>query len=251
MSVADLVTSVNKMSGGPSTRVQSAIVIATKAVRIMSGSGYAAQNAVSNAPLPFRGRRYFRDLVRRVGLPPKREGKILFFITPLYLQCYVFAWYMIAKPAFWRTRKRLAVDSDQHVPLLQTRFARSAVPIHGKNARGGRGVAIDGETQIRATLAGIAKAPSGASQKIRVGNLLGARDVAAEEILQVGVRPGRFPANDLFHRGAQPIALIVKAARLGVLLVERTKDIIEPGTIVGPFTHQKIQHHAHDLPFVI
>src|ERR1700680_5114947 len=70
--VADLVTSVSKMRGGPSTSVLSAIAIATNAVRIMSGSSRAAQDAVSYAPLPFRGGRYFGDLESRVGLPPKR-----------------------------------------------------------------------------------------------------------------------------------------------------------------------------------
>src|SRR5216683_422520 len=105
ISVADLVTSVNKMRGGPSTRVQSAIVIATKAVRIISGSGYAAQDAVSYAPLPFRGGRYLRDLVSCVRLPPEREGKIPFFPAPPYLYCNAFLGLMVTEPAFRRSGK--------------------------------------------------------------------------------------------------------------------------------------------------
>src|SRR5216683_6765795 len=105
ISVADLVTSVNKMSGGPSTRVQSAIANATKAVRIISGSGYAAQDAVSYAPLPFRGGRYLRDLVSRVRLPPERKGEISFFPAPADFYCNAFLGLVVAKPALRRTRE--------------------------------------------------------------------------------------------------------------------------------------------------
>src|SRR5579864_9117072 len=124
------------MSGGPSTRVQRAIAVATKAVRIISGSGNPAQDPVSYAPLPFRRGRHFGDLVSRVGLPPEREGKIPSFPAPLDLYSNAFVGLVVAEPAFRRARKQFAVQSDQDIALFQSHFACAAFAIHGCNGNG-------------------------------------------------------------------------------------------------------------------
>src|SRR5690242_17491805 len=158
--VADLVISVNKMSGGPSTSVQRPIESATKAVRIISRGGDAVQDTLSQAPLLLRGGRYLRDLIRRIRLPPEWKGKFSFFPAPLDLYGNAFVGLVVAKPALGCAREGLAIQSNQNVSLFQARFARAAFPVHINNARGVGVVAIDGEAQRRAVLADVAKGPT-------------------------------------------------------------------------------------------
>src|SRR5580692_8105075 len=124
------------MSGGPRRRVPRPSAVATNAVRIILLSGDAAKDSVSHAPLLFRRRRRFGDLVRRVGLASEREREIPRVSVAQRFYGHAFVGLMVAQPALRGARESVAVERKQHVALFQAGIACTAVRIDGGDREG-------------------------------------------------------------------------------------------------------------------